>query len=144
MDSYNKLASSKINNGWAKRAGSKKPLLVRHQYHPLWPSKCKGLHGTLRRFKLLVRVQVGALVSFVPVAQLDRASDYESEGWKFDSSWERFRASGGTVYAGEASLSTVEVSKIIHADDEKDNCCWFESNLAHSCSCGIIGCAFAF
>ena len=24
-------------------------------------------------------------LKFVPVAQLDRASDYESEGWEFDS-----------------------------------------------------------
>ena len=26
---------------------------------------------------------------YVPIAQLDRASDYGSEGWGFDSSWAR-------------------------------------------------------
>lgn len=33
----------------------------------------------------------------VPVAQLDRASDYGSEGWKFDFSWERFVCSCNSI-----------------------------------------------
>ncbi len=117
--------------------GPKRPLLVRHQYHPLLPSKCKGiLHKTLRRSKLLVRVQVR--VFYVPVFQMDRNHDYESWSCRFDSCQERFRASGGTVYAGEASLSAVEVGKIIYADDEKRYLLLVRIQPCSFCSCNSI------
>ena len=35
-------------------------------------------------FRILSEILIKK-VSFVPVAQLDRASDYESEGWEFES-----------------------------------------------------------
>lgn len=33
-------------------------------------------------------------IRYVPIAQLDRASDYGSEGWEFESSWARHRGMG--------------------------------------------------
>lgn len=61
---------------WGNVSCRRSPNWIRHQ-----PSKlaAKAIGGS----------NPSACVCYVPVAQLDRASDYESEGWKFDSSWER-------------------------------------------------------
>ena len=34
-----------------------------------------------------MRYFAASVVPFAPIAQLDRASDYGSEGWRFESSW---------------------------------------------------------
>ena len=39
---------------------------------------------------------------WAPIAQLDRASDYESEGQRFESSWAHQKCIGASIHAGQA------------------------------------------
>lgn len=64
---------------------------------------------------------------YAPIAQLDRVSDYESEGWRFDSSWAH-QPSSGYDLSGVALLYLVVL-------------CWsvgglpFQIRLTAACSC---------
>src|SRR5262249_37617890 len=49
---------------------------------PAGPGEAPGTHSPLKRKRLLV-----SLTPPAPIAQLDRASDYGSGGWGFESSW---------------------------------------------------------
>ncbi len=52
---------------------------------------------------------------FVPIAQSDRVSDYESEGWEFESLWARhfkFNQHGEFSYCGCSSMVEHQPSKL--------------------------------